>query len=219
MIGRSHEIKFWDSYYRTKGLEWADKYGERFDASRPLHPRAADLLEKCEGASLTVLDVGAGPMTFLSKGGTSKQIEIVAVDPLAEDYDRILRKYNVKPPIRTQKVQAEHLLKCFPENSFDLVTARNAIDHCFNPIRAISEMVAVAKSGSFVLLEHRLNEAIHENWKGLHQWNFGIENNKFIIRSRSALYDVAALLHGSAILTWKIYEQDWLVVWIQKCAT
>jgi len=45
---------------------------------------------------------------------------IVAVDVLAEKYDELLARYNVRPAVRTTFAEAEHLTRWFAENSFDL---------------------------------------------------------------------------------------------------
>ena len=57
-------------------------------------------------------------------------------------------------------------------NSFDVAYALNTLDHSYEPIRAIQQMVAVVRPGGIVLLQHQPNEAEHASYTGLHQWNF-----------------------------------------------
>ena len=130
-------------------------------------------------------DVGADPLTYIGKIYDKAKLKIIAIDPLADEYDKILSKYSLTPLIHTEKLEAEKLTQRFVENSFDLVFARNCIDHSYSPENAILEMLKVAKESCYVLLLHRPNEAEQENWRGLHQWNFSSENGDFIISSKN----------------------------------
>jgi SAM-dependent methyltransferase len=182
-LGIRPEIRFWDDYFRTKGLEWSDTYGLRFDPDLPLQERPAALLPS--EAEVRILDVGAGPLTSLGKKCEGKRLFITAVDPLAAEFDRLLEKYGIQPLVRTENLAAENLTDRFAANTFDLVYARNSIDHAFDPEKAILRMIDVAKSGRYVLLEHKLNEAENENYSGFHQWNFSVsEDGDFLIRSK-----------------------------------
>jgi SAM-dependent methyltransferase len=172
------EVDFWDRYFRTEGLEWADTYGLRFDPGLPLQPRPAQ-------TEVHILDVGAGPLTYLGKRCEGKRVSITAVDPLADEYDKILDKYRISPLVRTSKLAAEDLSWRFHSNCFDLVFARNCLDHAYNPEIAIVQMVDVVKVGSYVLLEHMVNEGEKNHYAGLHQWNFSLSpEGDFMIRSR-----------------------------------
>jgi SAM-dependent methyltransferase len=184
--GVSSEVEFWDSWFRTKGLAWGHLYGERLDPNFALQSRPAALLaEQPKAGRVRILDVGAGPLTYLGKKSGTREIEIVAVDPLASEYDRILAKYQISPLVKTERLDAEKLSARFARGTFDLVTARNCIDHSYSPEKAILQMIHVVKPKCYVLLEHLENEAHNENWQGLHQWNFSLSaNGSFIISSR-----------------------------------
>jgi ubiquinone/menaquinone biosynthesis C-methylase UbiE len=177
------EINFWDSYFKTKGLQWTTGYNQRLDPSFLLQEEIVKMLPENKDP-VNILDVGAGPLTYLGKKYADLMINITAVDPLADDYDKLLSKYNITPIIRTVKVAAEELSKKFPSNSFDMVFARNCIDHSYSPEKAILEMINVVKENSYILMIHKPNEAINENYLGLHQWNFSSEiistKNKFL---------------------------------------
>ena len=178
------EIEFWDSYFKTKGLRWADGYHLSFDPYLPLQEEVFRLLPQNK-EDISILDVGAGPLTYLGKTYKDEKINITSVDPLAGDYDKLLKKYNISPIIRTKKLAAEKLSRMFPKDSFDLVFARNCIDHSWSPEKAILEMIKVAKKNCYILMIHRPNEAMTENYTGLHQWNFSSDNGDFIISSKN----------------------------------
>jgi SAM-dependent methyltransferase len=181
--GLKSEVRYWDSYIQTKGLQRPEIYELKFDPDLPLQPRPAALL--LPQAEIHILDVGAGPLTYLGRKFHGESINITAVDPLANDYDRILAKYQVQPLIRTEKLDGEELTTRFHSNSFDLVFARNSIDHSYDPEKVILQMIDVVKPGRYVLLEHMPNEANKNHYIGLHQWDFFISaDGDFLINSK-----------------------------------
>lgn len=217
--GIKSEITFWDAYFRTKGLQWADTYGRRFEPDLPLQPRPAALLSP--QTEVHILDVGAGPLTYLGKKHEGKHVNITAVDPLSDEYYKILDKYKIQPLVRTQKLAAEDLTKRFSSSTYDLVFARNCIDHAYNPERAILQMIDVVKSGRYVLLEHRPNEAENENYSGLHQWNFSLSaNGDFLISSKCEKVNMTEKYAELCTITCEIVNEgkdgDWLITRIQK---
>lgn len=175
------EVRFWDKFISV--LNRNDKYMFLLDPKLPLHDEIIKLLPYQE--EIKILDVGAGPLTFLGKVYNKSKLNIDAIDPLAEEYDRILNKYQLIPPIRTTKLAAEKLREKYFENSFDFVYASNSIDHCYSPENAIVEMIKVVKKNHYILLKHKPYEATKQNWQGLHQWNFSEENGDFLISSKN----------------------------------
>ncbi len=201
------ELEFWDEYFRTKGAEWSDIYGLRFDPGLPLQPRPAALLP--DNPAVHILDVGAGPLTCLGKKIHGKQITITAVDALADEYDRILDKYNIRPPVRTEKLDAEKLTWRFSSGTFDLVFARNCIDHAYDPETAILQMIDVVKPGACVLLEHRPNEAENMDYYGLHQWNFSVSpEGDFCISSKRSKVNMTKKYAKIARISCEIVHEE-----------
>ncbi len=152
-----------------------------WDPDTHLQDYIKELLIDHKDPSIKILDVGAGTMTLIGKKWDNKKIEITAVDPLADKYNQVLRKYNINPPVVTQVGYAEKLVEQFGKNSFDIVHAINSIDHCFNPLLAIQQMLEVVKKDSYVVLHHHMNEGKEHNYSGLHQWNFFSKDGIFFI--------------------------------------
>jgi hypothetical protein len=71
-----HEVGYWDGYFFTKGYEQPEDYKNRFNFNLPLQSRPAALLTLC--GDLSILDVGAGPLTYLEKIYLGKPIKIIA---------------------------------------------------------------------------------------------------------------------------------------------
>jgi len=215
--GVEDEIKFWTSWFASSGLSWRSEYDFRLNPQSMLQPRPASLLPN--KASVSILDVGAGPLTFLGKKHPRQELLIEAVDPLADFYDRILNEFHIEPIVRTKKGAAEELSSGFQSDAFDLVFARNCLDHGIDPESAISEMLRVVKSNCFVLLEHRPREAEVENYVGMHQWNFDLdENGDFWVWSKFKNVNISKMLAGIAQVECErlIDDGPWIITRIRK---
>lgn len=203
-----HEMKFWDSWFASKGGKRPEDYHARFDPEKPLQPNLARLLERTHPSGpVRILDVGAGPLTILGKKLGGREVTIVAVDPLADFYDSLLARHGIQPLVRTRKCAGEDLRAVFDENQFDLAYAHNCLDHSFDALRCIREMVAVVKPGHAAAMTHFESEAVRENYKGLHQWNFFRgENGHFCISSARETVDVTEELASAADVTCSVSD-------------
>lgn len=179
-LGLVAERFFWWRWIRTRGLEWPAEYAQRLDSARPL---ASHLVPFVEGlpSPVRVLDVGAGPVTAIGYRLDGKSLEITAVDVLAPQYDQMLRKHGIDPPIRTRYAEGERLSEQFADDSFDLVYAQNSLDHMRDPMETIRQMVRIAKPGAHVVLVHAVDEAESQRYIGLHQWNLSEREGRFVI--------------------------------------
>jgi SAM-dependent methyltransferase len=184
--GIDFEISFWTNFFATKGLQWPDDYAARLDLNTPIYPFYIQHLRTDDFSIAKILDVGSGPISRLGKVHNGTRLDITACDPLADHYAQILAKYDITPPIRTVKAFAEDLSAYFGKNIFDLVVCTNALDHSFEPLRGIAQMLDVVKVGGTVLLEHLFNEAEAETYMGFHQWNFDLQDGHFIMWNRDA---------------------------------
>jgi ubiquinone/menaquinone biosynthesis C-methylase UbiE len=213
--GLWHERRFWRRYFQTKGLAWPEEYARRLDPNTQLSEQLCALLAHIPKGKVLILDVGAGPFTELGKQHPSKKLTIVATDVLAREYDALLQRYNIQPPVRTMYANAERLDEIFVENAFDLCVARNCVDHMANPLQAILQMLRVVKKGCYVVLSHAENEADARNYRGLHQWNFTVVNGDFIMESRSQYINISQIIRPLGCLECHA-ENGWVDVLIRK---
>jgi SAM-dependent methyltransferase len=174
------EVSFWEKWIATRGLQWQDSFRERTDPNWEVDPKIARFIV---APNPKVIDVGAGPVASIGTMLKGKRIEVVAVDPLADEYNRLLAKYKIVPPVVTQKCDAERLTAMFPLNTFDLAYAANCLDHSYDPVLAIQQMLEITKPGGFVVLLHEPNEGEQELYRALHQWNFHTEDGDFLVSS------------------------------------
>ncbi len=176
-IGKRSEIFYQDGFIRNLDTKIF------CNPDSELQDYVKELIEVPEGSVVKILDVGAGPVTMLGKKLQVRKVEITAVDPLANKYNEMLIKNNITPPVKTKEGFAERLSEQFENDYFDIAHAINSLDHCFDPVKALDEMLKVTKKGSYVVLKHSTNEAKKHNYSGLHQWNFFEEEGIFYISS------------------------------------
>jgi SAM-dependent methyltransferase len=203
---KGEEVSFWQEWIATKGLGWPDDYKRRLDPEQPLQDDIIRHLSARPGSTVSILDVGAGPMTKLGKRWEGRTVQITAVDPLADDYEHFLAEAGITPLVPTQPGEAEQLADHFPINHFDLVYVQNALDHSRDPLLGIRQMLEVVKPGCFVCLYHNRNAGLEGNYEGLHQWNFRADNGHFVIRDRRTHVSVNEALGDLAEITVEEHE-------------
>jgi SAM-dependent methyltransferase len=176
------EVNFWAKALADPAKNWdLEEFSQRTNPELPLQQELRDLLGEDCGHVVRILDVGAGPLTRLGKVWRGKTLEIVATDPLAPEYDRILREINLQPLVRTIAIQGEKLTNHFAPGTFDIAYASNSLDHTENPLEVIRQMAMLVKVGGYLYLWHFVNCGIGERYSGLHQWNFDGDPNDLLI--------------------------------------
>jgi SAM-dependent methyltransferase len=191
--GFAHEVRWWEKWIRSRGSEYPDEFARRLDPLRPF-PDNFRALVPAGGGAVRVLDVGAGPLTSVGVSWPGHDLRITAVDPLADEYNRLLDEEGIVPPVRTIKGEGETLAEMFGEGVFDLAHSRNALDHSYDPVGVIGQMYRVVRPGGAVFLQHSINEGQTNAYKGLHQWNFCVEGGRFVVWNDAGRVDVLGSL-------------------------
>ncbi len=64
-----------------------------------------------------------------------------------------------------------------------MVHMSNSLDHCFDALCGIYQLIYICKIGGKIILRHAENEAERSEYEGFHQWNLSVHNkeNSFII--------------------------------------
>jgi SAM-dependent methyltransferase len=202
--GRRDELDFWAYWLDTNGARWSDDYTRRV-APEPLidDPLVTDWLDGLEQPEVRIIDVGAGPITKLGVRYPGKGITVVPVDPLAVQYERLLQSRGVEPPVRTIQAHGEHLLRHFRPESFDVAYAVNSLDHSYDPVRIIANMVKLVTSDGVVLLRHARNEGENERYCGLHQWNFDAREGDLVVWNHAVDHKLSEELEpGAQVEAW-----------------
>lgn len=197
--GIRFEIDFWDKLMKSRGKIGGDRDIFEFRIS----PHTPFLLEKeLEREYTKFLDVGSGPFSNCGAVTIQKKISIKAIDPLAEIYKKLKHKYDVESPIIPETGMVELLSDQFEENMFDVVHMSNSLDHCFDPIEGIKQMLYVCNQGGKIILRHNENEAEHAHYSGFHQWNVCLDRGEFIIWRPGEKINV-----GNEISEWAVVER------------
>jgi hypothetical protein len=189
-------LDFWDTWLRQKGGAWPEDFIARTDPERSLDIAVEALIARPAGSRVRILDVGAGPLSVLGRRSARYEVDLVAVDALAEHYDLLLDRHCVEPPVRTRACRGEDVYAAFGEQVFDLVFCRNALDHMQDPLQALTAMLRTAKLGSSVRVQVFECEGERENYVGMHQWNVLAERGRLELfgPERARALDLAPVL-------------------------
>jgi SAM-dependent methyltransferase len=198
--GADAEIAILSEWLRTQGGRWPGDYRFRLDPESVIQE---DITRHLNGAGQRVrlLDAGAGPLTFVGKRWPGHDLELTAVDALADSYDALLAEYAITPPVRTRRCDSERLSDVFAPDSFDMACAAHTIDHSYEPLRAIRQLVTVVRPGGVVLLQHYPNEAENEVYSGQHQWNLDWVSGDCILWRPGDKWSLRRELAGQATVT------------------
>jgi SAM-dependent methyltransferase len=214
--GLPDEIWYWEDFLSTGGLEWPDEFKRRTSCdSLVIDPLLAAELDRSPLTSISILDVGAGPLTVVGTRYPGKELSVTAVDPLGAEYDALLERYKITPPVRTVTGAAEELTTRFAPESFDFAYARNSLDHSYDPVKAIDNMIRVTKKSGKVLLRHHAHEAENAKYFGLHQWNFEVDQGCFVIWARGVEHNITELFAKDASLSC-VREKEWILCTIAR---
>ena len=154
------------------------------------------------GATVRILDVGAGPLSDLGFKSFRYKVQITCIDPLAEAYSKLLDQYQIGIgcPLRSIYGEVEKLTDSFKPGSFDVVVCLNCLDHTRDPVLGLNQMVDVLAPDGFVYVWCYQNEGACENYQGLHQWDFDLLDNAVVLKGKDGDYQkVDALLKDGVV--------------------
>ena len=197
--GRRSELAFWQAWMvgAPGAEEWGDDRRARLDPKTEIvNSLVREEVERVPRRNVSILDVGAGPITNLGYVYPGKELTIVPVDPLADHYARLLEQAGLEPPIKTRPIAGEALLAHFAPLTFDIAHAVNSLDHSSEPLLIVANMLEIVRLGGVVLLRHHHNEGENERYEGLHQWNFDCQEGRLIFWNNSQRLDVTEALSG-----------------------
>lgn len=196
--GLLSEINFWRNYMATKGAQWSEGWEKAISPDKEF-PLEDFIPETALGKGYRCVDVGSGPFS-IGRVTDKVKLNFQAVDPLGHVYNTLKKHYKIDDGISIKTGHVELLHELYAENTLDMVHMMNSLDHCFDPLHGLQELLFVCKVGGKIILRHAENEAVNQNYSGLHQWNLSLKNaeNSFVIWRDNNRYDVCEILSSYA---------------------
>ena len=190
----SDESRYWvDALSAADARErFADRLDPDTDVTGKVLRRA---IGEIDSEQVSILDVGSGPLTSVGKKYPGKQLTLVAIDALADEYVGILQASGIGAPVLPEKCSGEEILDRYEPQSFDVAFIDNALDHTADPLLVLDNMLGVIKPAGRVGLCHGRNEGERNGYFGIHLWNIDCRDGRLIIWNREVQHDVAARLH------------------------
>ena len=181
--GVQSEVDFWRAV--LVGQQFPDfkrDVLQRLDPETPVSEHIIPFLPTgIPTTELKILDVAAGPVSCIGWKIRGERPQITPIDALATQYRALLDEFRLVPPAYTQLCDGENIDKLFAPDTFDLVHIRNALDHCYDAVAVMRNMLAVLKPGGMLIVCGYTDEAVFEKYVGLHQWNIRADNGQLII--------------------------------------
>jgi hypothetical protein len=208
-IWQEHLSDEWEHWERVIRDEWAVPPGGNswilyHDAYVP-----DNIVKLLPGDKKTykILDVGSGPRSAFGNQIKNKSVDLVCCDPLADKYTELLKKYRIPQVVPLMQVEAEKLLEHFSFNQFDIVLARNCLDHAYSPEQCILQMAAVTNNCVYLL--HCVNEGANANYHGLHKWDFELINGDFVIKGKDDVLNFTKKYAHLFEMQCRQYDEVW----------
>jgi SAM-dependent methyltransferase len=173
------ELAFWRTYLREHGREACDRTRWKEAFPSPLLDHI-ESLRVGRARKPRLLEVGSGPVSLMAWGADQGLFEITAVDPLAREYERLMRRVPCSYPVKPTKGFGEHLSALFAPNTFDLAYSSNALDHASSPRRCLEALAQVVDEGGIIYCEGFVREGTNADWRGLHQHDLVPEDGHLV---------------------------------------
>jgi len=157
--------KGWTLPYISEEIEWV--------------VTALDKEMNVSGKDIKILEIGPGPRSRLTKGYDDGFYDLVAIDPLANDFKNHLggREFLVQGT-------AEEMYKLFPPESFHMSYASNVVDHTSNPQLCFNNLVELTKVGGYIVIQGNFNEGTRTEWQGLHSHNIWVDGDELMCKTQ-----------------------------------
>lgn len=210
--GLSDEIDFWKNYMETKGDIYEDSFEETVSEGKTF-TLEDDLPDSNITNPYKFIDVGSGPFSRCGNKTNKIDLSFTAIDPLAEVYSALKHDNDLENGIEVETGFVELLDKKFMQNTFDMVHMSNSLDHCFDAVFGVFQLLYICKIGGKVILRHAENEAERSGYSGLHQWNLSTQNieQSFVIWRKNKRYDICKIFKDYADV--KVYSNIWEKDW------
>jgi SAM-dependent methyltransferase len=164
---------------------------------------------------LKVMDIGCGPRSILRWGAIQGDLSITGVDPILDMYTLILARHGFD---LMEKMRCDHEITGFaedldtlvPDNDYDVVYTRNALDHTQDPTRVV-ECVSrrLAPHGRFAITVAE-REGTRQGWDQLHKTDIYLEIDTLMYTHQHSSPKLLLTMKSGLRLKEARLEADWL---------
>lgn len=138
-IDYSHELNFWqkhlqkEDHFKSHLLKLLNPKKRRLVFPKILLNNLSRIM--LGKRKIKVLDVGCGPTSGLAWAVDRNLFKVTGIDPLANEYTKIMKENCYAFPIIPKKGFGEKLTEKFGKKKFDFVYSRNSLDHTKSSIK------------------------------------------------------------------------------------
>lgn len=136
-----------------------------------------------------VLDVGCGPFPLHREG-----VEVVGVDPLAEEYADMLRAAGQPMPDSFLAAAGETMKEMVEPNSFDYVLSSASLDQCYDPNAFIAGCRAACRPGGTIIIDCRNLWDPVNALRSARNWNLILCNDDLILWREGVSWSLRKLM-------------------------
>lgn len=219
--GIPYEVAFWQAWYSTRS-HLAQLYSwSLYDKPCVLPGFDIDrfYLKWVEAGinEPVVADVGCALNYTFGNVIAGRLRKVLYIDALAPFYNRIL-EYRKIDRTRISFGMVEGLTSTLGLGSAHFIHVSNALDHCADPMRGLTECLASLKIGGVLYTTHFINEAEAEQYRGFHQFNLEERQGHLWIWNREMETDVSAYFCSCADVRTFIHDDKSVVAVFTKRA-
>jgi SAM-dependent methyltransferase len=194
---RKARLEFWQKWLGPE-CPWPQARAERLQKGRPLPQWAA----ACAPPGLThlrILDVNAGPVTSLGVRSSTLDVELIPIDELARNYDRLLDEMQVVPPLRTQFCNPEDCLTTFGNSAFDCIYSHNGLFTSEDPVPFYQSLLQCLRPSGSLIFFLDFTEDPHVPQRNAMRFFHMVRNDRVIIVQKGFRRDLADMLPQACI--------------------
>lgn len=179
------EVKFWiNSVAKENGMYHYDYLRRIKNHMLGSFDEDIIIFEKQMYENARIMDIGCGlAPKYGNRTRFGCNLRIDRVDPLAYFYNKVNEKFalNAEVNLECKYGMFEFIANFYDKETFDGIIICNALDHCFNPFKALIELLYVMKTGGYIYTNHHHAEAVYESYHGLHKFNIDYTKNDDLV--------------------------------------
>lgn len=159
----------WTEVLRAEANYWSRQFAGPADVLEHLQAsirRNVGNLLPADASGKRVLDLGSGPFPL-----ERDDVEIVAVDPLADEYRKMLESAGLHVSAEFITAVGETLSEAVSPGSFDYVLVSNSLDQCYDPTAFVAGCRAACRPGGTIILHCRNLWDPVNMMRGARNWN------------------------------------------------